>query len=373
MPFEMNPEGFPKLEGIDVLRLAPESQLNGHASAPSVELLSGASIQPEPVRWLWKGWLALGKIALLAGAPGTGKSTLALEMAATVTIGGTMPDGESVQAGDVLVWSGEDDPADTLLPRFLAAGGNPERIYFVNATVEHGQRVPFDPARDLPRLAETVQRLARPLLIILDPIVSAVPGDSHKNAEARRGLQPVADLAAKTGAAVLGVTHFAKSSAGREPQERVNGSIAFAALPRIVLATVKPALPGAPRRLVRAKSNLGPDHGGFEYSLYQAAVPGFDFGAQRVQWGQLLEGSARELMAVEEMDDGADAAADAETFLRDTLKDGPVATRELKAAAEAHGHSWATIRRTQAALGIVAAKAGFKGGWTWQLPPEGAQ
>ena len=199
--------------------------------------------------------------------------------------------------------------------------------------------------------------------------MSAVTGDSHKNAEVRRALQPVVDLAVATGAAVLGITHFTKSSAGREPQERVNGSIAFAALPRIVLATVKPTDPDAPRRLVRAKSNLGPDHGGFEYSLYQAPVPGHDFGAQRVQWGQALEGSARELMAVEETDDGADAADAAADFLRDMLADGPVATRELKAAAEAHGHAWATVRRAQDALGVVAAKAGFKDGWTWQLPP----
>lgn len=369
--FDVNPAGFPKVDGVDILRMSKRK--NGDAAASSdvssVALLTGSSILPEPVRWLWRGWLPRGKLALIAGAPGTGKSTLALEMAATVTTGGTMPDGETVELGDVLMWSGEDDVADTLLPRFLAAGGNPKRIHFVDATVdENGQRLPFDPARDLPRLTEVARRLDGLGLLILDPIVSAVAGDSHKNTEARRGLQPVVDLAAATGAAVLGVTHFAKSSAGREPQERVNGSIAFAALARVVLATVKPADPDASRRLVRAKSNLGPDHGGFEYSLYQAPVPGHSFGAQRIQWGQPLEGSARELMKVEEPDDGADAADAAADFLRDMLAESPMTTKELKAAATAHGHSWRTVERAKQALGVTATKDGFQGAWAWQMP-----
>jgi len=366
-----------ELENITAYR---PPAVNGHApmslatSSPgvsSVALLAGSCILPVSVRWLWRGYLAHGKITMIAGAPGTGKSSIAIEIAATVTTGGTMPDGEPIESGDVLMWSGEDDVADTLLPRFLAAGGNPSRIHFVDATLdESGQRLPFDPARDLSRLVESVRRLDRLSLIILDPIVSAVAGDSHKNTEARRGLQPVVDLAVATGAAVLGVTHFAKSSAGRDPQERVNGSIAFAALPRVVLATVKPADPDAPRRLVRAKSNLGPDHGGFEYSLYQAPVPGHDFGAQRVQWGQPLEGSARELMQVEEPDDGVDAADAAADFLRDMLADGPVLTNELKVAAAANGHSWRTVERAKKDLGVDARKKGFEDGkWRWEMPP----
>jgi len=376
--FDVNPAGFPTAEGIDILRVTPK-RLNGRTPAPSgdlqqgassVALLTGSSILPVSVRWLWRGYLAHGKITLIAGAPGTGKSTLAIEIAATVTTGGIMPDDEPIESGDVLIWSGEDDVADTLYPRFLAAGGNPNRIHFVDATLdEHGQRLPFDPARDLSRLTTAAQRLDRLALIVLDPIVSAVAGDSHKNTEARRGLQPVVDLAVATGAAVLGVTHFAKSSAGRDPQERVNGSIAFTALPRIVLATVKPADPDAPRRLVRAKSNLGPDHGGFEYTLYQASIPGHDFGAQRVQWGQPLEGSARELMQVEEPNDGADAADAAAEFLRDMLAEGPVLTNELKKAADANGHSWRTVERAKKDLGVAARKKGFEDGkWRWEMP-----
>lgn len=80
-----------------------------------VVLTCGADLTPEPVQWLWPDWLALGKFHLLAGAPGQGKTTIAMGLAATVTLGGRWPDGSCCAAGNVLVWSGEDDYKDTLL------------------------------------------------------------------------------------------------------------------------------------------------------------------------------------------------------------------------------------------------------------------
>jgi putative DNA primase/helicase len=178
------------------------------------------------------------------------------------------------------------------------------------------------------------------------------------------------DLASQLDCAVLGISHLSKNTGGREPLERVAGSIAFGAVARVVLATVRPADGEAPRRMVRAKSNLGPDTGGFEYRLFAAPVPGHDFGAQRVDWGAALEGSARELMAVEQFDTAGEALDEAADFLTDTLASGSVPTRDLKAAAEAHGHSWATVRRAQAQLGIRAFKPGLKDGWAWELPAK---
>jgi putative DNA primase/helicase len=170
--------------------------------------------------------------------------------------------------------------------------------------------------------------------------------------------------------AVLGITHLSKGTAGRDVVERVTGSIAFSAVARVVLATVKAADTEAPRRLVRAKSNLGPDTGGFEYQLFGAPVPGHDFNAQRVDWGNALQGSARELMAIEQPDDDAGAADDAEGFLLEILASGPVATKDLKAAAAAHGHKWRTVERAKAQLEIMATKGtdGPSAGWSWQLP-----
>ena len=98
-------------------------------------------------------------------------------------------------------------------------------------------------------------------------------------------------------------------------------------------------------------------------------MPGHDFNAQRVEWGQALEGSARELMAIEQPDANADSAEDAETFLRDMLSDGPVSAKEIAEAGRAHGHwSPSTLHRAKTALGVKTVKEGMKGGWVWQLP-----
>src|SRR4029077_12137268 len=133
----------------------------------------------------------------------------------------------------------------------------------------------------------------------------AVTGDSHKNAEVRRGLQPLVDFAAETGCVVLGVTHFTKGTTGRAPTERVTGSLAFGALARVVMATAKPAEAGGKRRLVRAKSNIGPDGGGYEYDLIQEPLVGLNFGAQRVAWGAPLDGTARQLLNEVEQAEGS--------------------------------------------------------------------
>jgi putative DNA primase/helicase len=120
-------------------------------------------------------------------------------------------------------------------------------------------------------------KLPNLLLIIIDPIVSAVAGDSHKNAETRRGLQPVVDLLSITNAAGLGLTHFTKGTAGRDPVDRITGSLAFGALPRVLFGAAKPADQETKRRFVRVASNIGPDGGGFEYAIQfwaaRAALP----------------------------------------------------------------------------------------------------
>jgi putative DNA primase/helicase len=356
----------------DFANAVPFKAVNGHAPVSSVEILPGSAFKPEQIRWLWRDWLALGKFHLLAGAPGTGKTTIALSLAASISSGQRWPDDSDGLLGDVLIWSGEDSVSDTLLPRLLAAGGDPARIHFVNSSRDHGKSRPFDPATDMPDLAEAARLLPAVRLLILDPVVSAVTGDSHKNTETRRGLQPVVDLAAELDCAVLGITHLSKNTGGREPLERVAGSIAFGAVARVVLATVKPADTEAPRRLVRAKSNIGPDTGGFEYTLLAAPVPGHDFHAQRVDWGSLLEGSARELMAVERLDETDSAVEEAEEFLNEMLRDGPVRAKEIEDARKAsQEYSSAAVRRAKKSIGIVTTKVGYgrEAYWTWELPP----
>lgn len=349
--------------------------------ARDVKLIRACDLTPEPITWLWNGWLAAGKMHIFGGAPGTGKTTISMGLAAIVTTGGRWPDGTRSIPGNVVIWSGEDDPADTLIPRLALSGADLERIYFIADIREGSERRSFDPARDMAPLRRKLAEIGGVRLLIVDPIVSAVTGDSHKNAEVRRGLQPLVDLAGSMRCALLGITHFSKGTGGRDPVERLTGSLAFGALARVVLVAAKHQEEGEDGRTVRlfcrAKSNIGPDDGGFEYDLHQAELkkhPGVF--ASAVLWGDAVEGAARELLATADAtgDDGEGGTlADAKRFLFDLLADGPLPTKTIKADADGAGYSWATIRRAQKALGIEPVKEGGHFGgtrqqWVWRMP-----
>jgi putative DNA primase/helicase len=358
---------------------AERKKLNGgkgqahKAMHAGIEVINGVEIMPRPIDWIWNGYLARGKLHVLAGAKGAGKTTIAIDVAAAFTTGRRLPDGSKAPIGDVLMWSGEDDVADSLLPRLIASGGDRSRINFICGFREgNGKRRAFDPGRDFPSLIEATRSLPDLVLINIDPIVSAVAGDSHKNAETRRGLQPVIDLLSITNAAGLGLTHFTKGTAGRDPVDRITGSLAFGAVPRVLFGAAKPADPETKRRFVRVASNIGPDGGGFEYVLRQELLPDFNFEAQRVVWGTQLDGDARTLLR--EIEDEGDSAAtsgkmkEARAWLCDALASGPVAVVELEVDAKAEGIAWRTIKRAKRANAIVATKDGEAGSWRWRLP-----
>lgn len=345
-----------------------------------VSMIRGSDLTPQPIQWIWPGWLASGKVHILGGAPGTGKTTISLSLAATISSGGVWPDGTKSPKGKAVIWSGEDDPSDTLIPRLKLSGANLDNIYFVG-NVHHGHdRRAFDPALDTDSLLYQLMDLSDVRLLIVDPIVSAIAGDSHKNAEVRRSLQPLADLAASLRCALLGITHFSKGTTGREPVERLTGSLAFGAVARIVMVAAKHQVSSgdaeSQRVFLRAKSNIGPDKGGFAYELVQSEIkehPGVI--ASCVQWKEPIDGSARDLLReVDEVPDEIDRESlpDAKIFLHDLLSDGPKSAKDVRKDADGAGYSWATIRRAQQKLGIKARKEGGHFGgyqkWVWALP-----
>ena len=343
-----------------------------------VNLVCAANITPEPIGWLWNGWLAAGKLHIFGGAPGTGKTTISMDLAATVTTGGRWPDGSRSHTGNVVIWSGEDDAGDTLIPRLLLSGADLSRAYFVAGIREGNERRSFDPARDMELLKRKMLEISNVRLLIVDPIVSAIVGDSHKNAEVRRGLQPLVDLAASMNCALLGITHFSKGTTGRDPVERLTGSLAFGALARVVLVAAKHQEEGEDGRTVRlfcrAKSNISPDDGGFEYDLNQSELreyPGIF--ASSVLWGNPVEGAARELLANADAtgDDGEGGTlADAKRFLTDLLSDGAMKAGEVFKEADNAGYSKRSIQRAANAIKVERRKDGMRGGWAWRLAPK---
>jgi putative DNA primase/helicase len=291
--------------------------------------------------------------------------TIALSLAAAVSVGRRWPDGTPTQTGDVIIWSGEDDPSDTLEPRLAAGGADLNRVFIVGRAREENAARPFDPARDMPGLADTIKREREVKLVVIDPLAMVAVKDSHRNAETRRDLQPVVDLCRKTGTAVLGIHHLAKGTAGREPVERLIGSIAFAAVARVVLIATKlpshDAEASERRVLMPAKSNIGPDEGGFAYQLAQTELgdhPGIL--ASRVVWGESIEGTARDVLAeAEGRDEESSPRDEAIEFLKSHLANGSVPANEIHSAARKEGISIATLRRAKGELRIRSTRIGF--------------
>lgn len=340
------------------------------ANVRTVNLRSGANIKARPITWWWPHWLAAGKLTILAGAAGTGKTTLMLGIGATLTIGGRWPDGTPCRhKGNILIWSSEDAADDTLVPRLIASGADMSKCHFIEGITENGQSVPFDPAQDMLDLYRAVERIGGVSLLIIDPIVSAVAGDMHRANDVRRSLQAVVDFAEAHSCAVVGITHFAKGSAGRSPQERVIGSQAFGALARMVLVAAKEE-EGNRRVLARAKSNIAPDDGGVAYSLETTTIDG-GIETTHVVWEGKIEGTAREILGDVEQEEREDDGSrdDLKNMLLDTLAHhgGKMTTKQLMGEVRDAGHSWHAAKRMKKALGIVAEKDGMGGPWIWKL------
>jgi hypothetical protein len=331
-----------------------------------------ADVTPEPITWLWPGRVASGKLTLLAGDPGLGKSLVSLDIAARVSTGNRWPDCTTGPArGGVVLLSAEDDPADTIRPRLDAAGADVSRIHLIQAVEwfdgDTSQRVTrsFSLERDAAALEEAIEQTPDCRLVIIDPI-SAYLGktDSHKNADIRGLLTPLSQLAQRRRVAVLAVTHLNKSAG--PAMYRSMGSLAFVAAARAVWAVVKDQEDCSKRLMLPIKNNLAADTSGLSYNL---VVPG---GAPCLAWSdQPVTITVDDALAAGRDDDPRDAERrDAKAWLREVLADGPVGQKELKREATEAGLAWRTVRRAKDAMKVEAYKEGFGEGarWLWALP-----
>lgn len=334
-----------------------------------VDIVAASEIPILPIHWLWQNWLAAGKLHILAGPPGTGKTMLALTFAAALSNGGMdqgrWPDGTFAPFGRVLIWSGEDDIADTIVPRLVAAGANRQHVFVLRGTREGGRSRAFDFTRDMARLREEIAAIGDIRLVIIDSIVQAVAGDSNRNSEVRRNLEPLTDMAAQYGFAILGLTHVSKGSGGKDPVDRVTGSLAFAAVARIVMLTGK-AEPDDDATshgvLVRAKSNLGPSDGGFEYQICPVTVPaGMSVAySSAIAWNPTaLRGTARDILraaAGQANEPKVGKLEIAIEFVKHQLAGGARSCVEIEAQAKEAGISPATLRRAREKLSVETQK-----------------
>ena len=338
-----------------------------------LNLINASDVVPQSIEWLWQYWFAISKLHLLAGAPGTGKTNLALAIIAILSSGGFWPCGAQAKKTKVILWSGEDSPEDTLVPRLKAMNARMENIAFVGNVQNRSSNRTFDPATDMRLLSEAIQSFGDVGLLVLDPIVSCIDGDSHKNSEVRRALQPLVDLGIERRCAILGVTHLNKMM-GRDPIDRVIGSVAFAALARVVLFATKSKEDPSKRILTRIKSNIGADSSGYFYELPKIILPeGIE--TTRVKWGDLYEGDIGYDIDGSNGSNNSDKSEldDACDFIREMLASGPVSAVEIQGQAKKAGFAMATLRRAKKALKVRSKRAeGFAGDglWNWTLPEQ---
>ncbi len=327
-----------------------------------------ADVQPEPVEWLWRGRIPLGKLTLLDGDPGLGKSTLTAALAASITTGAELPGGGDLDgpAGVVLV-NLEDGVADTIRPRLEAAGADLTRCYVITGIGEHN-RTPSIP-EDLDEL-ERVVRETGARLVVLDPLMAVLSGtvNAHRDQDVRRALAPAAAMAERTGAAVLVIRHLNKS-ADAPALYRGGGSIGImGAVRSALLLAPHPEAEGDedPRRILAPlKSNLAPP--GARRALELSLVPSPDNHVAVVAWGGESRTTAAQLLARPERDA---PDSDAVEWLKAALKEGERPVADLRAAASSAGMSWDALKRAKSRAGVISRKAGFDGaGWVWALKP----
>lgn len=358
------PDALPRKREADIPK--PPGAAAQEPDVATVVTLS--DVLPERISWLWPRRAALGKITLVEGDPGLGKSLLTLELAACVSTGGELPGGGSFGPSDVVMMTAEDGLSDTIRPRLEAAGGDPTRIAALTAVRRKGKECFPSLLKDV-ELLEGVVRARRARLVVIDPLMAFLFGaDAHKDQDVRSALAPVAMMAERTGAAVVVVRHLNKG-VGTSAIYRGGGSIGIIGAARAGFLVARDPEDDARRYVACVKNNLAAMPPALAYRIEGTAS-----GAARARFERRpIEMTADELLRkiLEASDGRTTARREATDFLRAQLAGGKkVSVKVLQDEADGAGLSWRTVRRAQQRLRVVVEKAkGPNGEWIWSLRP----
>ncbi|MFZ5897865.1 MAG: AAA family ATPase [Bacillota bacterium] len=357
------PSDLPDLVDQVEKAMAPDRE---RSPEPGIVTVPLSSVQPEAVRWLWPGWIPRGRLTLIAGDPGVGKSWFSQAVVASITTGRGLCGEQDPQ--DVILVAMEDDPADTLRPRLEALEADLERVHLYQTVkdldregkpVERGLTFPEDAGL----LADLIRRTGA-ALVIIDPLVAVQNAaiDSHRQAAMRSILQPLHGVAQDTGAAIVFTVHLRKG-ASENSIYRVNGSIDLIAAVRTAIAVGRDPDDPARRGAAVNKSNLAEYPPPIAFTIIDGRLTFEDKPATDLTADKLLgpPAGSEERSAVEEAQD----------FLQDLLADGPVEAKAVMKEAKAAGIADITLRRAKTALGITVKRStrpGERTGpWVWSL------
>ena len=373
--------GGTKEEFLKLAAAAPEAQFDETPAEAAPDKPTGlifermADVEPEAVQWIWPNRIARGKLTLVAGDPGVGKSQITIDVAARITTSGAWPDGVgSAPSGSVVILSAEDSAKDTLRPRFDAAGADPNRVHTLKAVITtNGKHRTFSLQADLDALGEKVREIGDATAVIIDPITSYMGEiDSHRTTDVRAVLEPVAAFAEQFNVGVVAVTHPPKATQTKA-LHAITGSLAFVAAARLVFIAIEEPETSSGRRLLLAvKNNLGPPAAGLGFHLVQCTIGGDkNIVASHVAWDSTpVTITANEALAAAGAGNTARALGEAMDFLCEELAAGPRPVKEIKASASGAGIAQRTLRRAQEKLHIKPQKAGLNEGWLWGLPKD---
>jgi len=322
-----------------------------------------SQVQAEPLRWLWSGRLALGKVSLLEGDPGLGKSLLSLDLCARLSRGRAFPDGFAMLGpSNALVLNAEDGVADTVRSRLAVLDADLDRV-FVRKETGLGRdaiRLPSQIGVLNDAVKETKARL-----VILDPLLAYFDGSvaSGNDQSVRRALMPLAALAERHECAVLMVRHLNKRG-GKQAIYRGGGAIGLLGACRSAwLVGRDPVVPGQ-CVLAQVKNNLAPPQGSLAYRVETGQG-----GQVRLRWQGTSPWSADQLVAGRSR---GVARVQARAFLESALAGGPRLVRELWAEGQKQGLSARTIERAKQDLSIRRERVwreGRQDNW-WLLPGQ---
>lgn len=339
---------------------------------PVPVLICMADVDPVPVSWLWEPYVPLGKLTIVEGDPGIGKTQVAIAMSAQVSLGLPLPSpdgtgGPSRAPASVIYMTAEDGLADTIRPRLDAAGADVSRIYILQAKeTRDGNGIPVRRGISLADISviEKALALLRPLLLVVDPLQAYLGSDvdMYRPNETRPLLAALAQLAEKFGCAVILIRHLTKDERTK-PLYRGMGSIDITASARsVLLAGQDPRHPDR-RAVIHIKSSLaklGPSLG---YELRETGLA----------WTGATDLTAAAVMAAQETPEQRSALDEAVEFLKTTLSDGPRLSKEVLKSAHKAGIAEPTLRRAQFVAGVhcrrrseVGAGRG-DGDWEWYL------
>ena len=336
-----------------------------------------ADIRPKKVDWAWQNRIALGKHSMIGGEGGLSKSQFLAFLAATISTAGMWPADEgTAPLGNVIMFSAEDDPDDTIVPRLMAAGADRSRVRIVEAARDaSGERL-FDLQQDLDALERELEAFGDVKLVTFDPISSYLGSriDGNSNNDVRRVLEPLSRIAARHQVAIVSLTHSPKGN-GSKALNQFIGSAAFVNVVRAAFLVIRDPDDGDRILFLTAKNNLGKDPGSLAYRIGVRFVgEQDDIPAPFILWeDKPVAITANEALAAANRDArDRTATEEAADFLREILADGPVSQKDVEAQADAAGLSWAAVKRAKKSAGVKAERRGIEGErgagrWFWSI------